>query len=481
MPNITNQPLNVTKVTSDSITITWERWAGSTVNPDPITYKVRLTANDNPYPANYWKTVKEGKCFYTYTFTGLKPNTEYVFNVKAFDESGQVCQYPIANGSSCATTLAPDTEAPTVTNRKLTTTRTTSKTIAIKWEPASDNVTAAKNIRYQAWICEANNKDARWHVDGEGKGITAHTFKNLNPGKDYGIYVLAIDEAGNTLRYPNDKSLIVASTKSPDTQAPTVSNRVITVLEATANQIILRWNPATDNETAAKDIRYEVWFSQTNAASDPWHLAKNEKNITTCTITGLKNKTRYSFIVKAFDESGNVLQYPLDNGCSTVVTDSANSKLVIQKGGSVYCDGLYSTNSKYFLRENMGTKFNRNYFEISFEMYPLATDTDDLKNDNIITISTTYRIFGVFMKKGILQAVVNNDYFNPVDLGFRYAANKWQHVGIVYDNGTLKINGLVTRQIGKLGEKGDNVISNMNYGNGHAFKGYIKDLIVRTK
>ena len=479
MPNITTQPLKVTKITSDSITISWERWAGSTVNPDPIIYKVGLTEHDNTYDP--WHVVKQGRGIYSYTFTGLKSNVMYAFYVKACDESGQVCQYPITNGCMTAKTLAPDTVAPTVTNRSLTVTRTTSKTIAIKWEPASDNVTGKQNIIYKVYCKLSGVPSDPWHQVNEAKGISSYTFKGLKPNTKYAFYVRAFDEAGNFVQYPLNNGCMTATTKPADTEPPTVDIRGITVLEASGNQIIIRWNPATDNETAAKDILYQVYYKRDNDTGDPWHLDKEAKNIITHTITGLKNKTRYALVVKAIDEAGNVLQYPLDNGCMTTVTDSANSKLVIQKAGSVYCDGLYSTNSKHNLFENMGSKFNRNYFELSFDMYPLATDTDDLKNDNIITIDSSYRIFSLIMQKGLLHAVINNDYFHPIALGTRYAANKWQHVWVVYDNGTLKLNGVVTRQVGKLSEKGNNCISNMNYSNAHAFKGYIRNLVVKAK
>lgn len=473
------QPLNVTKVTSNSITITWERWAGCTANPDPITYKVSLTNNETPWPGNYWKVVKEGKGFYSYTFTGLKPNTEYYFFVKAYDESGQVCQYPLVNGCMSAKTPAPDTVAPAASNKKVTVTRYTAKTISVKWEPATDNVTAAKDIRYQAWICEGNNKDEHWHVDYEAKNITAHTFKGLKPNTPYGIYIMALDEAGNKLRYPSESSIVIQITKKPDTQAPTAENTVLTILEASADKIIIRWNPATDNETEAKDIRYEVYFKQDNT-TDPWRVVKEGKNITTCTFPNLKNRTRYGFFIKAYDESENVLRYP-DVGYMTAVTDSANSKLVIQKGGTVYCDGIYGSKSTSHLYENMGSKFNRNYFEVSFKYYTLATDKDGSQYDTIFSIDSLRRVFNLLMKDGLLYAAVNNNFSKPIGLGFRFTPNKWQSFFIIYDNGTLTVNGLVTRQIGKLNDAGSNTISSMNYANGHAFKGYIKDLFVRSK
>ena len=476
---IQSLPLTITGITSNSISFKWDRVPGYTANPDPIIYEIGLRDLGNL--KDTWHIIRRGTQLYSFTFTGLKANTKYAFYVKAYDESGKVAQYPIDNGCMTAKTLTADTQAPTVSNKTIKVTRITQTSIAIQWNPATDNQTAAKDIRYVVGLTEADNADDPWHIVDEAKDICEFTFKNLKAGTVYAFYVMAFDEAGNMTQYPLYNGSMSAKTNAGDTQAPTAENRTITVLEASGNQIIIRWKPATDNVTAAKDIRYQVWFKQSNTPSEPWRLVKEGKNITTCTFTGLKNKTKYAFFVKAFDEAGNVLQYPLDNGCMTAVTDSVNSKLVLQKGGTVYCDGIYGADSKSSLRENLGANFNRNYFEISFQFYPLATDKDSVQLDNIITLDSSRRVFGVHMKNGILQATVNNSYSYPIDMGFRYSPNKWQTLRMVYDNGKLTVNGAITRQIGKLNDPGNNILSSMNFSNGHAFKGYIKDLIVKTK
>ena len=318
MPNITTQPLNVTKVTSDSITISWERWAGCTANPDPIIYKVGITANDNPWPGNYWKTVKEGKGFYTYTFTGLKPETEYVFNVKAFDESGQVCQYPLVNGSMSAKTPAPDKEPPTVSSLKFKNVKITYNSIHVEWEPAKDNLTPANKIKYQVYFMP-NQPNEPHHMVSEGTNLTSYTFKNLQPDTEYLVHVFAWDEAGNFIRYPAQNASQRIKTLIEDHEPPTVLSTEFTSIYTTPSSIKVTWEKAKDNITPENKIKYQVYFMQ-DLPNEPHHKVAEGTNLTSYTFTGLKDKTDYLVHVFAEDECGNFIRYPAKNASQRIRT-----------------------------------------------------------------------------------------------------------------------------------------------------------------
>ena len=317
-PTVSNKTIKVTRITQTSIAIQWEPATDNQTAAKDIRYQVWFTQSSEP-----WRLVKDAKGITSHSFTGLKKGTTYAFYIKATDEAGNSLQYPLDNGCMAAKTLEAkaDTNAPTVLSKKLDVVKVTENSISIQWEKAKDDLTLAKEIRYVVGLTEADNADDPWHIVDEAKDICEFTFKNLKANTKYAFYVMAFDEAGNMTQYPLYNGSMAAKTNAGDTQAPTAENRTITVLEASGNQIIIRWEPATDNVTAAKDIRYQVWFKQSNSPSEPWRLFKEGKNITTCTFTGLKNKTKYAFFVKAFDEAGNVLQYPLDNGCMTATTD----------------------------------------------------------------------------------------------------------------------------------------------------------------
>ena len=183
--------------------------------------------------------------------------------------------------------------------------------------------------------------------------------------------------------------------------------------------------------------------------------------------------------MKAIDEAGNVLRYPADDGCMTTVTDWAQSTLILQKNGSIYCDGVYGSLSTGNLHEDLGPKFNRNYFDLSFDFYPLVTD--NLQYDNLIALDTAKRVLGLIFKNGVLYATVNNGYLRPISLGIRVEPKKWQHIRLIYDNGILKVNDAPILKIGKLDDHGNDILTSVNYSNAHAFKGHIRDLVVKTR
>lgn len=105
-----------------------------------------------------------------------------------------------------------------------------------------------------------------------------------------------------------------------DTEAPKVNSRALTVSNQTASSFTISWERAADNETSARNIRYVVMIKEAGNSSDPWHKMADEKGITTYTFTGLKPETTYAYYVKAYDEAGNVLQYPVDNGSGRATT-----------------------------------------------------------------------------------------------------------------------------------------------------------------
>ena len=322
MPNSTNQPqvpsgmLYVTGITGNSISIKWD--PATDAKPDPYVYKVGLTEEENVYDP--WHIVEEGKGFYSYTFTGLKPELSYAFFVKAYDGDELIRQYPLFNGCMTAKTGAVDKEAPTVYTKQITVTDSTRDSISIKWEAAVDNVTPKQNINYQVWFKLSNTPSDPWHLVREEKGITTHTFKNLKEETQYSFFVRAFDEAGNSLQYPLSNGCMTAKTKAGDKEAPTVDNKHITVTGTTRDSISIQWEAAADNVTSKANIRYEVWFKLSDTPSDPWHCVYEKNGITSYTFKGLKEGTKYSFFVRAFDDSGNSLQYPLSNGCMTART-----------------------------------------------------------------------------------------------------------------------------------------------------------------
>ena len=289
-PTVSSPNLTVLNRKTNSISIQWKAASDNVTAASRIRYEVYLNGAKK----------YEDKGITSYTFTGLAPNTQYTFFVKAFDEAGNDLPY----STVAAKTI--DDKAPTVGSSVITVTDRKVNSISIRWNAASDNDTTASQIRYEVYL----NGVKKY---GE-KNITSYTFTGLMPYTQYKVLVKAFDEAGNVLTYTE------VSTTTLDNKAPTVGSSVITVTDRKVNSISIRWNAASDNDTTASQIRYEVYLNGVKKYG--------EKNITSYTFTGLAPNTSYSFSVKAYDAAGNVLTYSsssaktLDNQAPTVSNSS---------------------------------------------------------------------------------------------------------------------------------------------------------------
>lgn len=315
-PKDNSKAINVTATTYNSITIKWKPATDNITENNNIRYKVWLRPTGTSNSA--WQTVKDKKAITSCTFTGLKLGTKYDFYVEAFDEAGNVLQYPDSGVYQTARTLT-DRVAPTAKSRDINVTGTSSNSISIKWEPATDDITRKNKIRYEVWLKPDNASSKSWKKVENKTGITSYTFKNLKEGTRYDFFVKAFDEAGNVLQYPFDIGCKSGSTLTPDKAVPTVKSRDIIVTGITRNSISIQWEPATDNVSKQSRIKYQIWFFQPGVDTK-WSKIDEKFGISSYTFKNLKAGTTYAFYVRAFDEAGNSLQYPLENGNCTETT-----------------------------------------------------------------------------------------------------------------------------------------------------------------
>ena len=93
-------------------------------------------------------------------------------------------------------------------------------------------------------------------------------------------------------------------------------------------------------------------------------------------------------------------------------------------------------------------------------------------------LDCSYRAFGLILLNNTIYVKTNNgdNYF---DTKIEFKCETWQHIDLVYNNGSLYINGQ-TLDIGKLNGPGDNVLSSVDFSGGRCFKGYIKNIIVKS-
>ncbi len=147
--------------------------------------------------------------------------------------------------------------------------------------------------------------------------------------------------------------------------------------------------------------------------------------------------------------------------------------VIFSQEESVYCDGE-SSGKKFSC--DLSNKIDRSFFSISFDyLIESGTDTKDMP---FLVLSGGYRTFGINTSNDVLSVTINNQsgaYVTPVKIKF----DEWQHVEVVHNNGHVLVNGEYIK-IGDLNPGGDNQLASVNYSNGKAFKGTLKNIVVKS-
>ena len=144
-----------------------------------------------------------------YTITGLEPETEYRIQITVWDEANNSEGYgdPIVK-----TPAADDTEKPKPGDYVDGYPKAISPTeIVVKWNKATDNVTAQEDLKYQV-LCILFHKAVATSPVLTDK--TEYTLTGLEPDTEYLIRVDVEDKAGNTARYS------VKTVKTPAAETP---------------------------------------------------------------------------------------------------------------------------------------------------------------------------------------------------------------------------------------------------------------------
>ena len=81
------------------------------------------------------------------------------------------------------------------------------------------------------------------------------------------------------------------------------------------------------------------------------------------------------------------------------------------------------------------------------------------------------------MKDGKVRIGINNGQYFETPVTFKEGT--WQHIDLIYKAGVVTINGNTVKTGAMNGSK-NNILSSNNFGNGHCFKGTIRNLVVKN-
>ena len=258
------QNLLVESVTSDTVSLSWD---ASTDNIGVVGYRV--------YRDKQLVQEVQGEQF---TDTGLTEDTEYTYEVRAFDAAGN--QSEASNEVFARTSVSVDDEAPTIPlNLKVE--NVTTDTVSLSWGASTDNIGVAGYRVYR-------DKQLVQEVQGE-----QFTDTGLTEDTEYTYEVRAFDAAGNQSEASNR---INVRTKGIVDHKPPTTPMNVRATVVTENKVTLLWEASSD-ESGIKS--YQVYRNSILVGSLPGDTLSY-------TDTNLSEKTKYYYTITACDHAGNV-------------------------------------------------------------------------------------------------------------------------------------------------------------------------------
>ena len=158
--------------------------------------------------------------------------------------------------------------------------------------------------------------------------------------------------------------------------------------------------------------------------------------------------------------------------------DSRHWNMIYSQSGEKYCNGVYGDKAINFATRL--NNINRNHFRIVFNF--IAKDNNsNPRGQWALMLSTGYRIIGVLLTPdGEIQISTNNQR-NYYSTGIRYSKNTTEYIDLEFNNGTIIINGVTIKNVDMNRTDGDNTLTSINYSNGVAFHGIIKNVKVYNR
>jgi hypothetical protein len=229
--------------------------------------------------------------------TGLVPNTNYSFVVRARDQAGN----RDSNTNIVSTTTPPDTTPPVFAGAAAVT-NATNTSLTVTWAAATDNVTPQAQIQYQVcWSQSATQCATSFTAMASVTGATAYIANGLSPSKTYYFVVRARDQANNV-----DSNTVVRSGSTTADVTPPVFGGITGATGQSATTVQLTWSAASDNVDAASSIVYDVYYSTTPGGQNFLVPdATSTAGATSIVVSGLLPNTTYYFVVRARDTAGN--------------------------------------------------------------------------------------------------------------------------------------------------------------------------------
>ncbi|MCQ2245065.1 MAG: fibronectin type III domain-containing protein [Bacteroidaceae bacterium] len=319
----------------------------------------------------------------------LDQNTKYDYRVSVEDKYKNIAYYDEGTLKTYPYDYEKDKEAPTLSNKTLTVSDATDKSLRLNWTKAKDNLFDDEDLSYT--VAYKLPSDARYSRDGveQGNNISSSLVTGLSPNTTYEFCVTVKDRVGNTSTYD---ILTYTTSNAQDRTAPTISNKTVTATGVTYGSVTLTWNKAMDNVTKQENLQYSVYCDGV--------LCKKMKAETSYIVGDLKPSTKYTFEVRVEDEAGNVSKY------NTVqATTTAKPVEVMKYPILIEYKQITSENANDFWGDGGSIKYDPTTKTLTLAWVDLMSDDDAICIYDNITI----KLIGQNTVKGSIYADYTGD------------------------------------------------------------------------
>lgn len=298
----------VTALSASSLEV---RWPAARDSVGVETFLVYFSDDPNPFGAKPRELPADER---STVFKDLDEATTYFAAVRAVDGAGHHDGNRKIASASTLDATPPDFAG-------IDTLVAGGTAVMARWSPATDNVTAAADIRYRVYAAEDPDE---LDYDTPTEEVTGNDYvilTGLPPSTSLSVVVRAVDEAGN--EDDNDEVATVALGDADDVTPPTFAGaEAATALGA--RTIRVSWSPATDDLSPPDVLLYDVWYSTVADGQDflgpP--QATSAPGATSVDVTELEPGTTYYFKVRARDLQGLRDTNQIEVSATTVLDDT---------------------------------------------------------------------------------------------------------------------------------------------------------------
>ncbi|MDP8210129.1 MAG: fibronectin type III domain-containing protein [Candidatus Stygibacter australis] len=301
---------------SDGTATAYEiRYADSEITATTWIDAIEYIQNITPQPAGTTENI---------TISGLTPETEYFFALKAYDEINNISN--ISNSASAITEAIPDMEAPAPVTDLAT--QINDPEIILSWTATGDDGNTGTASEYSLYYAQQELTETDLETADQIEDLPfpaaagtqeSITIDFLETGITWYFAITATDEAANISQISNNATAIIPLDTTPPAAIIDLSAEVID------ETVTLSWTATGDDGNSGTAVSYDLrsytvpinelnWLYATSIPTSPPASAGSPESLN---ITDLEGNITHYFAIKAEDDNNNISD--ISNICDALI------------------------------------------------------------------------------------------------------------------------------------------------------------------